>query len=539
MPSPGPRLTRALAAAALAAPLALGVGAASSSSAWAETVLRVVPQADLQNLDPIWTTAIITKYHGYMVYDTLFAMDENLIPQPQMVGDWSVSDDGLVYRFTLRDGLKWHDGEPVTTEDIIASIERWAVRDTSGQMLMERTKELRAVDDKTFELELSEPYGLVLESLGKVATNVPFMMPKRMAETDPHEQVPEPIGSGPFVFAQDEWVPGSRIVYRKFEDYVPRDEPPSGTAGGKVVKVDRVEWIVMPDPQTAMSAMIAGEVDYYENPPIDLLPVLESAEGVETRITSALGKQGILRMNHLHPPFDHPKAREAMYWLANQENYLQAIVGNPEYYTTCPAILVCGSPMETDVASEALMGYDPERARQLFEEAGWDPSRPIVVLDPADFPELHAATLVTVQALREAGLNVDVQAMDWATLTSRRTVKDPPEQGGWNIFHTYAGAVSASDPVAHAGMSAACDAAWFGWPCDEETERLRDAWATATELEEKQEIAKDIQRRAYEVGLYVPFGQWTVPIAHRDSLSGIVDAPEAMILWNIEKDEEG
>jgi peptide/nickel transport system substrate-binding protein len=523
-----------LLASAVAAIAAAGL-AGGVADVRAQTTLRVVPQADLQNLDPIWTTAIITKYHGYMVYDTLFAMDENLIPQPQMVESYEVSDDNLTYSFTLRDGLTWHDGNPVTAEDCVASIKRWAKRDASGQMLMERTKELRVIDDKTFEIELAEPFGLVIESLGKTATNVPFMMPKRLAETDPHEQVPEVIGSGPFRFVDEEWVPGTKVVYEKFEEYVPRDEPPSATAGGKVVKVDRVEWIIMPDPQTAISALMAGEVDYYENPPIDLLPVLESAPGVKTRITSPLGKQGILRMNHLHPPFDDPKARQAMYWLVNQENYLQAIVGNPEYYETCPALLVCGSPMETDVASEALMGHDPEKARALFEEAGWSPDQPIVIPQPTDFPELNAATLVTAEALRTAGMTVELQAMDWATLTSRRTVKKPVGEGGWNIFHTYAGGVSASDPVAHVAVSAACDDAWFGWPCDERLEELRDAWATATSLEEKKAIAEDIQARAYEIGLYIPFGQWTVPIAHRDNLEGIVDAPEAMVLWNLEK----
>ena len=198
------------------AAVALGVAAGlafASGPALAENVLRIVPHANLKNLDPIWTTAYITRNHGYMVYDTLFASDENLEIQPQMVGDWSVSDDGLTYTFTLRDGLMWHDGDPVTAADCVASIKRWGTKDGMGQKLIQFTKELAVVDDNTFTLTLNEPYGLVLASLGKISSNTPFMMKKEHAEVDAFEQVPEVIGSGPFKFVKDEWVPGSTVVY--------------------------------------------------------------------------------------------------------------------------------------------------------------------------------------------------------------------------------------------------------------------------------------------------------------------------------------
>ena len=280
---------------------ALGAALLASGTAYAETVIKLVPQADLKNLDPIWTTASITNNHGYMVYDTLFAFDEKLKVQPQMVDTWKVSKNRLVYTFTLRSGLKWHDGKPVKSEDCIASIRRWGKRDGMGQMLMDFTKSMRVVNDKTFKLTLKEPYGLVLESLGKISSNVPFMMPKRLADVDAFEQVPEVIGSGPFRFVKDEWIPGSKIVYVKNTEYVPRSEPASGAAGGKVVKVDRVEWIYIPDPATSMNALVNGEVDLWETPAVDMVPLLRRNRNVTIQVIDPLGTQGWMRPNHLHP----------------------------------------------------------------------------------------------------------------------------------------------------------------------------------------------------------------------------------------------
>ncbi|MDP6239432.1 MAG: ABC transporter substrate-binding protein, partial [Alphaproteobacteria bacterium] len=349
-----------------------------TSSAWSETVLKVVPHADLKNIDPIWTTAYITRNHGYMVYDTLFALDENLEVQPQMVDSWSVSDDSLTWAFTLRDELLWHDGTPVTAADCVASIKRWGARDGMGQKLMDATAELRVVDDSTFELVLSAPYGLVLESLGKISSNVPFMMPERLAATDPFEQVPEIIGSGPFLFVAEEWVPGAKVVYVLNQAYVPRTEAPSFAAGGKVVKVDRVEWHYIPDAATAMNALMAGEIDYFELPPHDLLPIMEAAPGVLVENLDPLGQQGWLRMNHLHPPFDDVRIRQAVLWLVDQSLYMNAAVGDSRYWQTCPAIFACGTPLESDVAAEALMSQDLDKARALITEAGYD-GTPVVI----------------------------------------------------------------------------------------------------------------------------------------------------------------
>src|ERR1051325_12244388 len=215
--------------------------------------ITAVMHSDLRVIDPGFTTAYITRDHGYMVYDTLLATDSKFKIQPQMA-DWKVSDDKLTYTFTLRDGLKWHNGRPVTAEDCVASLKRWGKNDNMGQKLMDFTASIEAADAKTIVLKLKEPYGLVLESIAKPSSYVPFMMPKRLAETPAGQQMAEQIGSGPFKFVKAEFQPGVKAVYEKNADYVPRKEPASWTSGGKVVKVDRVEWITMPDSQTAVNA---------------------------------------------------------------------------------------------------------------------------------------------------------------------------------------------------------------------------------------------------------------------------------------------
>ena len=505
-----------------------------ASPARSESILRIVPHADLKNIDPIWTTAYITRNHGYMVYDTLFALDENLEVQPQMVDRWSVSEDGLIWRFVLRDGLRWHDGAPVTAADCVASIRRWSARDGMGQKLADATRALRVIDARTFELELGAPYGLVLESLGKISSNVPFMMPERHASMDPFEQIPDTLGSGPFIFVKDEWIPGARVVYVRNPDYVPRAGPSSFAAGAKRARVDRVEWHYIPDSATAMNALMAGEVDYFELPPHDLLPILEAASGVVVENLDPLGVQGWLRMNHLHPPFDDPRVREAVLWLIDQEHYMRAAVGNPAYYQTCPAMLACGTPFESTVGSDALVGHDIDKARELIAAAGYE-GAPVTILQPTDIAILNSASLVTAQALRDAGFVVDLQAMDWSTLTSRRPITDPPLQGGWNLFHTWALAVDVANPVANIAISGGCrERAWFGWPCDEEIERLRDTFARTSDPDSRKTLAREIQARAFEVVTHGLYGQWSNPVAYRDSLHGLIKSP-VQFFWNIEK----
>ncbi len=493
-----------------------------------DKVLKAVMHADVRVIDPIWTTQTIANIHGALVYDTLFGNDANQKPQPQMVGKYEISPDRLTYTFTLRDGLKFHDGSPVTTKDVIASLKRWGAKDGVGQRLMGFVTKMQPVDDKTFTMVLREPYGMVLESLGKTGSSIAAIMREKEALTDPQQQVKESVGSGPFVFAKD---------YLKNKDYVPRaDEPPSGFAGAKIPGVDRIELIWISDPQTAMSALVNGEIDFYENPNIDFLPLLAKAKGVKLMKTGQIDStQGMIRLNHLHPPFDNVKARQAMYYLINQEDFLRAIVGDPKYYRVCPGLLTCGGPYENDGGTAFMKEYNPKKALQLLKEAGYK-GEPITVLAATDHNTITPATQVLIQAMREAGINVDVQSMDWGSVVSRRAKKEPPVQGGWNIFVTTSGGVGSANPVLHTWIGAACDKGLFGWPCDPEIEKLRNAFGMAASEEERKKIAKELQTKAMENVVFLPFGQWDSPLAYRaDRIDGVVPNTGLAVLWGITK----
>jgi peptide/nickel transport system substrate-binding protein len=523
-------MVRTAAAAALIATAALG------APAWGQSpkVLKFIPQADLRSIDPIWTTAYITRNHGYMVYDTLFAMDKDLVPHPQMVDTYTVSPDKLKYTFVLRDGLKWHDGAPVRSADCIASLKRWTKRDPLGLKLAEFTASMDAVDDKTFTITLKEPFALVLDSLGKLSSNVPFMMPERIANTDAFQQITDPIGSGPFKFVKDEWVPGNKAVYIKNTDYVPRKEAPSFAAGGKVVKFDRVEWLYVPDASTATAALMAGEVDFYEQPPVDLLPVLEKNKDIVVANIDPQGSQGVLRFNFLHPPFNNVKAREALLYLIDQPDYLRAVAGDQKNWKVCHSVFACGTPMSNEAGTEPMKGKrDVAKAKALLKEAGYNGEK-VVILSATDQPLVHNQVLMTTEILRQAGVNVDLQANDWGTMITRRASKEPVDKGGWNIFHTWVVAPDTATPVLNNALRAGGANAWFGWPDDPKIEALRDAWVRAPDAAAQKKLAAELQEQSYKFLPYIPTGQFILPSAYRKNLDGVIIAP-VTFLWNIEK----
>jgi peptide/nickel transport system substrate-binding protein len=465
-----------------------------------------------------------------MIYDTLFALDADLQIRPQMVERWTVSRDGMKYAFTLRDGLKFHDGQPVTAEDCVASIRRWAARDAVGRLMMAAVGRLAPTDRKSFSLELAQPFGLVLDGLAKPSASPCFIMPARLAATDPNEQVKETVGSGPYRFVKDEWQPGNQVVYVRNPDYVPRNEAPSGAAGGKRALVDRVVWRYIPDPATAHAALRAGEVDYWENPPLDFVPSMERDPNLTVFVTDPRGTQGLLRPNHVQPPFNHKKARQALLWAVDQEAYLRAAIGQPKYYRTCPGYFMCGNlPYESTVGAPARP--DPERARQLLKESGYDGS-PVVLMDPTDIALLHGATLVARELLARVGFNVDLQAMDWSTLVARRAKKEPVKEGGWNLFHTWAISADTMTPAVNSAIAGTCERAWFGWYCSEAMERLRSEFARTTDQARRKQLAEEIQRLAFDEVPYVPWGQWVLPSAHRKNVRGVLQFG-AQLLWNI------
>jgi peptide/nickel transport system substrate-binding protein len=505
---------------------AAAFGLTATAAAFAQTspqkTLRVVPFADMQVIDPINTTAGNVQSHAMHVYDFLFGRDVNQIPKPQMVETWRVSDDGLIWTFTLRDGLKFHDRAPVTTDDVIQSLKRWGARDPYGRQLVALTKDMTAKDTKTFTWTLTKPFSLMLEALSKSTSNVPAIMPKRIAETDPSKNITETIGSGPFIFVREEWVPGAKVVYRRNPDYVARSEPSSGSAGSKAAKVDRIEWKIISDPQSAVFALINGEVDYLENPP------------------NALGFHGMVRLNHLHPPFNNVKARQALLYLIDQENYLRAMFGEPksegrENWRICHAFFNCGGPFATDAGALPDFGKNRDKAKALLAEAGYK-GEPIVILHPTDISFLSAATQLLAQDLKSIGVNVEMVAMDFATMAQRRANKSAPGQGGWHLGLTWWNGAGSMDPVGNVPMQASCDKAWPGWPCDAAHQALIDAFAATKTNDERMKAAIAVQESAYQFVPYVPFGQWFQPVAHSPKLKGLPIVPGVMAFWNVEKE---
>lgn len=508
---------------------AAGLAAMLATAQAQTTTLRVRPFGDLKAIDPIVNSDYMARNHGYMVYDTLFAMDEKLQIKPQMLERHTVSADGLTYLFTLRDGLRFHDGAPVTSADVVASLQRWGQRDGLGQLLTARTAELVAVDAKTTRLKLKEPWGLVLEALGKPSSQVPFIMPERLARTSATVAITDPTGSGPFMMKKDEWVPGSKIVYVKNPNYVPRNEPPSGLAGGKRAGVDRVEWLYMPDPQTAANAVRSGELDIFEEVPADMLKDLGKVPSVKIAPQDSLGVQAVFRMNSIQPPFDNPKVRQAMLNVIDQEMFMRAAVDDPKLYTVCPSFYSCTSPNFTNAGWPKP---DLARARQILKDSGYK-GEPVVVLHGNE-GLTNVLSLVAEQVMRDVGLKVEAQNMDWGTLTARRTSKAAPTQGGWSLFISAPTNLDMMDPLGHNAMRSNCDKAWFGWPCDEQIERHRAEFANTTDAARRKEIARLAQLRALETVPYVPLGQLYLVRAHSAKLTGILNAA-IPVYWNIRK----
>jgi peptide/nickel transport system substrate-binding protein len=498
-----------------------------------DQVLRFVPGSDLVTIDPHWSGVYVTRNYGYLVYDTLFGMDHNFHPQPQMVESWTQSDDGLTWALRLRDGLKWHDGQPVRAADAVASIKRWGQRnDAYGQALLAAVSSIDAVDDKNFRIVLKTPFP-VLDALGTLTTPTPFILPERLAQTDAFTQITDPTGSGPWKMVMSEWQAGHKVVFVRNPDYLPRREPPDWTAGGKVAKVDRIEWLYIPDSITARQALVDGEVDYWENVTTDFVPELARDPGI--KIVDYPGAIGVLRFNWLIPPFNNIKMRQAVLAVLNQADYLAAIAGDQSNWQTCYSVYYCRPGATETRGSEALAGpRDYDKAKKLIAEAGYHGER-VVLMDTADIPQLHAMALVTGDLLKRLGLNVDVVTAEWGAVIKRINVQEGVDQGGWNVFVTGYAAHDFVNPATNRNLRAGgVNGAPPGWASDEKLEALRASWFQARDDATRKELAAEIQERAFEVVPFIPLGQYRNHGAYRTVLTGQPDAPFAA-LWNIEK----
>ena len=515
---------------------AMAIGRVPSARAQAARTLRYVPQADLTVIDPVMTTAYITRYHALMVWDQLYGIDSQLKPQPQMVAGHTLEDDGKLWTFTLRDGLRFHDGEPVRGRDCVASIKRWAARDPMGQALIARVAEMGAPDDRRFTIRLTRPFSLVLNCLAKSGPPALVVMPDRLAATDPYQPVKEVVGSGPFRFLPGERVVGSLVAYARNPDYQPREGgQPDWLAGPKIVHFDRVEWRVMPDPGTAAAALENGEVDWWENPPNDLLPMLGRSSAIRTEDTGPLGTMSTGVLNHLHPPFDKADVRRVLLEATSQADLMTAAAGtDAKMWRAGVGIFPPGTQMASDAGLEKVTGpkRDIKTLKGAMRDAGYNGER-ILLMAPSDQAVLNAECAVALDLMQKLGMTVDQAVMDWGTLVQRRASKEPPDKGGWNIFFTGWGGHDVATPVTNQTLRSNGAKAWFGWPDLPPVQSKIDDWLEAPDLTGQTRVAADLQRAALDWVPYIPGGQYFYRTACRRDITGII--PGQFVFWNVRK----
>jgi peptide/nickel transport system substrate-binding protein len=508
-------------------------GAANAS------VLKFIPQSDLAVIDPIWTTAYVTRNHGFMVWDTLYGQsgpESGFKAEPQMVDGHVVSADGKTWTLTLRDGLLFHTGEKVLAKDCVASIQRWSARDAFGQALMQRTDAVTAQDDKTIVFRLKRPFPLLPQALGHSYSNMCAMMPERVAKTDPFKQITEVVGSGPFRFLASERVPGSMAAYAKFDKYQPRQGgEPDWTSGPKVAYFDRVEWHTVPDAATAANALQSGEMDWWEYPTSDLMPMLRQHKDCTVAIKDPTGECMILRPNQLFPPFDNPAIRRALMGAVNQKDFMTAMMGtDASLWKTPCGFFPPGTPLASSTTGSALPSGDPDYAKvkAALAAAGYKNEK-VSFMASSDFPTLNALDEVAADMLKQAGINLDYQSTDWGSVVQRRSLQKPPAEGGWNMFITGFAGLDFSTPAGDLPLRGNGKGAWFGWPDDPKMEDLRNAWFEAPDLEAQKKIGVEMQAHAFETVPYYPLGFAYQPTAFRKDITNMQDG--FVMFWNVRR----
>jgi peptide/nickel transport system substrate-binding protein len=514
---------RRLLGTALAAPLATLAAPHVVTAQTKPKVLTFIPESDVTILDPIWTTATVTHNHGYLVFDTLYGQDDSYAMRPQMVAGHTIENDNTLWKLTLRDGLKFHDGEAVRAQDVVPSIRRFAARDAFGRALMDATVELSALSDKVVQFKLRHPFPLLSAALGKTGTIMPAIMPERLAMTDPNKAITEMIGSGPFRFNAGERVVGAHVAYDRFDGYVPRANGPAQfTAGPKQVFYDRIDWHVVPDAQTSANALMSNQVDWWQSPTPDQLPQLRAQKQLTTQVQDLAGALGILRFNHLYPPFDNPAIRRALLGAVDQAEFMQAVGGDDRgAWKDRVGIFSPGTPLATEAGIEVMTSKRdlPQVARELIA-AGYKGER-VVVLAATDQQNIYPFALVAADLLKRVGMNVDLVTSDWGTVVQRRTSKAPPEKGGWNIFFTNLNGTNNFDPASQLGIRGNGADAWFGWPTAPKMEALRQKWFEAKDLADQQRICVELQLQFWQDVPYIPLGAFYSSIAYNKKLSGL------------------
>jgi len=493
-----------------------------------------VPQANLTSLDPVWTTATVTRNFALMCYEMLFGRDKAFNPQPQMVEAPIIDADGLRWTLKLREGMYFHDGSPVLARDCLASLQRWLRRDAVSTIFEPRVAAIEAPDDRTLVFRLKKPFPLLAHFLSKVQPQ-PVMMPERLAMTDPSKQVTEVVGSGPFRFLPGDFVAGASAAFAKFDKFNPRAEPPSYNSGAKRVLVDRVEWRVIPDPATAANALATGEVDWLELPQPDLVPMLKKQTGVQTGLLDIYGTLAILRPNHIQGPTMNAALRRAMMAAIDQRETMQAAMGDdPATWKAPVGYILPGGPSASEAGMDTVRKRRSiDEVKKMIEASGYKGER-IVYMHPTDQLIYHAVSTVAVDAFRKVGLNIDEQLTDWGTIVQRRNSKEPLDKGGWSMFPAGAPGPEFVDPLLSNPMRSNGAKAWIGWPEDPRIEAAHQAWIDAATDAERRKLEADYQLAAFDSVPLIPMGQYLPHAAWRKDVSGMLQG-SAPVFWNVSK----
>lgn len=498
-----------------------------------DRTLRFVPQANLSLLDPIFTTAQPTVNHGYAVYDLLFGINGKLEPKPQMAEGYTLSEDGRIYTIKLRDGLKFHNGEPVRAQDCAPSLARWAARETIGQTVWQYVDEYKATDDRTIVIKLKRPIGIFIDAIARGGASVAFMMPEHIAKTDPFKQISETIGSGPYRFLPNEFIPGAAVAYERYKEYVPRQEPAEWSSGGKIAHFDRIEWKIIPDTATAAAALQSGEIDWYEHCQADLLPTLKRNSDIAFGRANPTGFNGVMRFNHLHPPFNNVKVRRAVLLGVNQDDYMASITGGDKsLYATCKSMFPCGSRYAQDAGAAVMLG-DIDKARAALQASGYNGEK-VVLLNPTDLVTVGPLGDVTYDLMKRMGMNVEMAATDWGTVAQRRNNRETVEKGGWSVLHTWGPSTIRQTPVEHSQIRGQGPKGWFGWYGDDTVERMTREFVEAPTQDERDTIAHAVHARSFEMVPSIPLGLFQIPTAYRRNLTGLIEAT-GPYMWNIRR----
>ena len=494
--------------------------------------LKFVPTADLSSLDPHWTTTQTVGSHAYYVFDTLYGVNGKLEPKPQMAEGHQIEDGGRTWLIRLREGLKFHNGEPVLARDAAQSLRRWSARDVFGQTAAGFVDEWTTADDRTIKVKLKRPFPLLADAIGKPNGMVPVIMPEHLAKTDPNKQVTEMIGSGPYRFLAREFVQGANVAYERFDGYVPRQEAPDWTTGGKVAKIARIEWKIINDPSTVAAALQNQEVDWWEQVQPDLLPLVKRMNHLRIQNTNPIGFNGTMRFNHLHAPFNNLAVRRAVALGLPQEDYMRAVTGNDEsLFVTCKALFPCGTRYGQELGKDIIKG-DLAAARAALKSSGYNNEK-VVILNPADVPSIAPFGHVTFDYFKKLGLNVELMDTDWGSLVQRRNSREPIDKGGWSVFHTWWFGTSLAHPAISTVVRGLGARGWAGWFENAKVEALTAEWLSAATEAERDKLAEGIHRETLDQLPALPLGRFFINTAYTKQLKGMLECTSPLP-WNLE-----